>query len=309
MRTNVDSKDIGKPQETGGATPLAPVRGVGRRTRSRGPATPINSLSKGPIDGPRSGGHSQGYGAEENIPTERTEAVQQAEEADSALGAGGGPPPCTAETHPEALDDDFTSSDKKTKWGVNERRTAHDTTTGNAGWALETSIPRSQPERACPRYILERQSVGKVSSEPQQTTPLDNNQDVLAEHSSAAGGKGRTGQQGGATEAGGEPAETDYSRRATGNESTNRQKKAAAWKNVVERGSPGGKGGEGRTAAKGKKASKMQKAMQTPEPQSVRTVADDAAPANTDVPLGNRPEKATPTAARGDEEAGPRWEI
>ncbi len=42
-------------------------------------------------------------------------------------------------------------------------------TVGNVGRALETSIPRSQPERACPRYILERQSVGKVSSEPQQS--------------------------------------------------------------------------------------------------------------------------------------------
>ncbi len=42
-------------------------------------------------------------------------------------------------------------------------------TVGNVGRALETSIPRSQPERACPRYILERQSVGKVPSEPQRS--------------------------------------------------------------------------------------------------------------------------------------------
>ena len=199
--------------------------------------------------------------------------------------------------------------DKNMRNGGGGRRTAHDTTTGNVGWALETSIPRSQPERACPRYTLERQSVGQVSSEPQQTTPLDNNQDVLVEHSSAAGGNGRTSQQGGATGTGGEPAEADPNRSATGSESTNRQRKAAAWRSVVERGSPGGKGGERRTVAEGKKASKVQNAMQTPDPQSVRAVADDAAPVNAEVPLGKKPEKATPTAARGEEETGPRWEI
>ena len=40
---------------------------------------------------------------------------------------------------------------------------------GNVGRASETSFPRSQPERACPGYTPESESVGKVSDEPQRS--------------------------------------------------------------------------------------------------------------------------------------------
>ena len=65
-------------------------------------------------------------------------------------------------------------------------------TVGNVGRALETSIPRSQPERACPRYILERQSVGKVPSEPQQSGAGSSSE----RPGSTTGLRGRRGEEG-----------------------------------------------------------------------------------------------------------------
>ncbi len=77
----------------------------------------------------------------------------------------------------------------------------------------------------------------------------------------------------------------------------------------MERGSPGGKGGEIRTVAELEITSEKQNTVRSPNPQSVRAVADDVAPVNAEVPLGKRSEKATLTVVRGEEEVGPRWEI
>ncbi len=68
-------------------------------------------------------------------------------------------------------------------------------TVGNVGRALETSIPRSQPERACPRYILERQSVGKVPSAAakDRKAPLDREAEV-AEKGKTQTDRGPTGR-------------------------------------------------------------------------------------------------------------------
>ncbi len=112
-KPDVERKDREKSQETAGATPSAPVRNVGRRTRSRGPATPVSSLSKKSTSRRCRSGQSHSSDVEEKTATERPGVDQQVEKVDSVRGTGG-------ETSLDAAETQTGRPDESSKRGGSE---------------------------------------------------------------------------------------------------------------------------------------------------------------------------------------------